>query len=641
MWRMVPFRTLLAAGTLLLAPSAASAATICVGSSQPAGVSCDSTEPFTGTGLVNAVNTAATSSLDDVVRVAAGELTVSVGLSLDNLGNDQLIGAGRTQTSITSTITSGTAVSIGTVPRVGRLADLTVTTTALNGGTMVQLRSGSTIERVTLNERSANTASNVGIYTGSDASIAELDLSMNSSEENGILAYDGPISVRDSQLSGAGLAYGGFVASQDVVDVASQLTRVTIAGFVYGIDADSGSIVANDSVVDLQEVDGAVGVRVFNPNTSNRVNRFDGRQVTIVGGGSNQTGLTSGADNPDEDATFRLADSLIALSASSSTDVSCVQDNGGTTSFILARVAYRTSNTNTGNCSPDESGTVSLSPGLVKFRDAAAGDYRPTYDSIVVDAGATSNPTFLTDRGGATRKIDGNGDGTAQLDLGAYEYQRSAPTRPTATATTAEVLLGESVTFTAGASTDAEGEAISYAWGFGDGTTGSGATTSHTFGAAGLYDIAVRAIDSAGAESPVATVTIRVVVPSAAVTKAPSAKIKRSAKGFSLASAPSAKAATLSLNRATSLQITVAKLTPGRTKGGTCSAKAKSGKRCTISTAVKGTATVSVSGTAANLAFGGTFAGKRLKAGTYRVTLTPRAANGATGPQTSYTLTLK
>ncbi len=54
--------------------------------------------------------------------------------------------------------------------------------------------------------------------------------------------------------------------------------------------------------------------------------------------------------------TFRLADSLIALSASSSTDVSCVQDNGGTTSFTLARVAYRTSNTNTGNCSPDESG---------------------------------------------------------------------------------------------------------------------------------------------------------------------------------------------------------------------------------------------------------------------------------------------
>ncbi len=155
-----------------------------------------------------------------MVRVAAGELTVSVGLSLDNLGNDQLIGAGRTQTSITSTITSGTAVSIGTVPRVGRLADLTVTTTALNGGTIVQLRSGSTIERVTLNERSANTAGNVGIYTGSDASIAELDLSMDSSEENGILAYDGPISIRDSRLSGAGVAYGGFVASQDSADVA-------------------------------------------------------------------------------------------------------------------------------------------------------------------------------------------------------------------------------------------------------------------------------------------------------------------------------------------------------------------------------------------------------------------------------------
>ncbi len=110
-----------------------------------------------------------------------------------------------------------------------------MTTTALNGGNIVQLRSGSNIERVTLNERSANTAGNVGIYTGSDASIAELDLSMDSSEENGILAYDGPISIRDSRLSGAGVAYGGFVASQDSADVASQLTRVTIAGFVYGL----------------------------------------------------------------------------------------------------------------------------------------------------------------------------------------------------------------------------------------------------------------------------------------------------------------------------------------------------------------------------------------------------------------------
>lgn len=54
-----------------------------------------------------------------------------------------------------------------------------------------------------------------------------------------------------------------------------------------------------------------------------------------------------------------------------------------------------------------------------------------------------------------------------------------------------------------------------------------------------------------------------------------------------------------------------------------------------------GSATLSVSGATANLSFGGTWNGKRLKAGAYRVTLTPLTGSGASGSPVSYSVTLK
>lgn len=40
--------------------------------------------------------------------------------------------------------------------------------------------------------------------------------------------------------------------------------------------------------------------------------------------------------------------------------------------------------------------------------------------------------------------------------------------------------------------------AVSYRWTFGDGTTGSGSSTTHTYEAAGTYEVTLRVIDSAG-----------------------------------------------------------------------------------------------------------------------------------------------
>jgi PKD repeat protein len=62
------------------------------------------------------------------------------------------------------------------------------------------------------------------------------------------------------------------------------------------------------------------------------------------------------------------------------------------------------------------------------------------------------------------------------------------------------LMGGTMVTFTATAN-DADGDAIQYAWNFGDGQTGSGATTTHAFQSAGSLTVTCTISDSKGAST--------------------------------------------------------------------------------------------------------------------------------------------
>ncbi|MEW6189282.1 MAG: S-layer homology domain-containing protein, partial [Actinomycetota bacterium] len=79
-------------------------------------------------------------------------------------------------------------------------------------------------------------------------------------------------------------------------------------------------------------------------------------------------------------------------------------------------------NPNYDGCSPG-TGDISADP---KFVDAEFGDYHLRFDSPCIDAGTNAGAPSV-DLEGNLRPYDGDGDGVATVDMGAYEYSEFTP----------------------------------------------------------------------------------------------------------------------------------------------------------------------------------------------------------------------
>lgn len=130
--------------------------------------------------------------------------------------------------------------------------------------------------------------------------------------------------------------------------------------------------------------------------------------------------------------------------------------------------------------------------------------------SLIVTNDNGKNPVGLLFAGSSTRTIANPIDAALNaFDVTITTDPGSGTGNSLPTARFSFTCTDLTCSFDANASSDDDGTIDSWDWNFGDQDTGSGAATSHTYGAAGSYDVTLTVTDDAGAlDSDVQTVTV-------------------------------------------------------------------------------------------------------------------------------------
>ncbi|NTW40307.1 MAG: PKD domain-containing protein, partial [Cellulomonadaceae bacterium] len=154
-----------------------------------------------------------------------------------------------------------------------------------------------------------------------------------------------------------------------------------------------------------------------------------------------------------------------------------------------------------GTGSSDTDGTVTS--WAWDFGDGATGT-GSTASHAYATAGTRTITLTVTDDLGATASVQ-------------HDVTVTAPANQLPTAAFTASASGLGASFDGSGSTDPDGVLAGYAWDFGDGTTGTGATTSHTYATAGTWQVTLTVTDAAGATASVVH-PVQVTAPNAPPT---------------------------------------------------------------------------------------------------------------------------
>jgi serine protease len=159
---------------------------------------------------------------------------------------------------------------------------------------------------------------------------------------------------------------------------------------------------------------------------------------------------------------------------------------------------------------PATSGVAAL--GLAANPGWSVSELRSKLKETAVDIGLSSDKQG-SGRVDAANLVGAGGGGGNEAPSASFTTSPSSPN------------VGETVSFDASGSTDSDGSITSYEWDFGDGTTATGQTASHSYGSSGTYSVTLTVTDDKGATDSVSknvSVGTTNAAPSASFTTSPS-----------------------------------------------------------------------------------------------------------------------
>ncbi|MBJ7353217.1 MAG: PKD domain-containing protein [Thermoleophilaceae bacterium] len=622
-------RLLLLALTLAafaILPSAASAANFCVGSVPTCLGSPEPNFSADATGITNAVAAANALSGEDTIFLAAGTYNLATPLNptFAALQDVHIVGAGAGLTTFIGSVASAALLTLNFTTTGSDASGFTVNFTGTpSSGTGVQVfKGGLTDFAVAQPGGLASGFHALALDSGASAKRGSISLTSGSGvgihlNSSGASGDDGAGTASEITMTGPGGGSSGILIDTNTAGVKS-FDRMRITRFGRGVEVTTGSFKLTNSAIEMGSQNAAQGLDAYN-GISNSDIFADVSRVTIVGTGPFQTALAIGAGAAgNQSFTGGFFDMVLYAAGETSNALIC---QGGTSVSLTATVnsyAAKGADLDLSGCSTTENNKTDLSATDPGFRDLAAGDFRLKPDSPLIDrgfAGEIISPSEL-DMIGRTRVVDGDGNGSAVVDLGAFEYQRTPPTLSVAASPQpAETLFP--VEFTA-VTADADGESSTVVWSFDDGERGGGSSAVHRFATPGLHTGTAVVTDESGLTATATTGVTILPLPTARIAAKATKAFKRGKKGFSVAKKGQRSFSVIFTGAAQ------AKFTLKRLKG-----------RKLIG--IKGSQTIKVSNGTVKIFFGG----KKLKAGRYRVTITPLSPNDVAGKPVTTDIRLK
>jgi hypothetical protein len=480
---------------LTAAPAQAALGTICVGP-VPADTTCNTTRTTIPLAIADATS-------GDLIRVGSGAYTdgpyvLPAGVSLRGSG----AGTGTAATKLSLAAGAQTYVTVTG----GTVADLRVDMTTGNGATGIAATNG-TVDNVVVFGLGAINSNGLQAQ-GSQVHDATVNVT-GGSGNTAIRSLGGNLLYSDSTWNGGAVGYR-LVSGSDTV------SRVTVNLAETAISVEGGTLNIDDAVIDLGTT-GQSGLQA-KPSSAADSATANVNHLTVVGGNGTSRGIAADANGAGTlTATISLTNSIVR---GPTTSLVRSAGAGHTANFTVSRSDYLSTSP---SAPTDGGGNLNVDPAFV---NADGGDYHLRATSPVVDMGAGSAASL--DRDSKGRSFDGDKNGTAVPDMGAFEVRDVTAPKTTFSAGPQGPTKDNSPVFQFkanddGAKYECRVDAGAYV------ACGSPATTTPL--PDGAHSFSVRATDPVfNVESPPATrsFTVDTVRPNATITRKPPKRFYKS-----------------------------------------------------------------------------------------------------------------